>query len=224
MSNKPILLYSHASGPNPWKVAILLEELGLPYETKYMDFPDLKKEPFESVNPNGRVPAIEDPNTGIALWEVSGAIIEYLEETYDKENKFQYTTFPEKFLSKSWLFFQVSGQGPYFGQKAWFSNFHPEKNLTSAIDRYANEIKRVIGVIDSHLKKQGTEYLVGDKCTYADLVFISWQQMLPFLMMDQKFDANDYPHFKTWNDKLMSRPTVKKVFEEKQNVSSGAHK
>lgn len=68
---KPIVLYSHASGPNPWKVAILLEELGLPYETRFQEFPDLKKEPYISLNPNGRVPAIEDPNTGITLGEVS---------------------------------------------------------------------------------------------------------------------------------------------------------
>jgi len=67
---KPITLYSHASGPNPWKVAILLEELGLPYETVYLQFSDLKKEPFESKNPNGRVPAIEDPNTGVTMFEV----------------------------------------------------------------------------------------------------------------------------------------------------------
>lgn len=65
--SKPITLYSHAGGPNPWKVAIILNELEIPYETKIMDFGDLKKEPFESINPNGRVPAIEDPNTGLKL-------------------------------------------------------------------------------------------------------------------------------------------------------------
>jgi glutathione S-transferase len=64
--------------------------------------------------------------------------------------------------------------GPYFGQRAWFIFYHPEKNLTSCLDRYGNEIKRVLGVIDAHLKKTGTEYLVGDKCTYADLAFVPW--------------------------------------------------
>ena len=59
-----------AQGPNPWKVVIILEELKLPYELEYVDFSQIKKEPFISVNPNGRVPAIEDPNTGITLWEV----------------------------------------------------------------------------------------------------------------------------------------------------------
>ena len=75
-----------------------------------MDFSELKKDPFESLNPNGRVPAIEDPNTGIALWE-SGAIIEYLLETYDKDNSLSYTKSPEKFETKCWLHFQMSGQG-----------------------------------------------------------------------------------------------------------------
>ena len=88
----------------------MLEELGLPYETQIIDFSELNKEPFEKLNPNGRVPAIEDPNTDMTLWE-SGAIIEYLLETYDKENKFSYTKGPEKFQQKSWLHFQMSGQG-----------------------------------------------------------------------------------------------------------------
>jgi len=84
-----------------------------------MDFGDLKKEPFESVNPNGRVPAIEDPNTGLHLWE-SGAIIEYLLDTYDTSNSFSYTSGSEKWDQKCWLHFQTSGQGPYYGQRAWF--------------------------------------------------------------------------------------------------------
>jgi len=217
---KPITLYSHASGPNPWKVAILLEELGLPYETVYLQFSDLKKEPFESKNPNGRVPAIEDPNTGVTMFE-SGAILEYLIDTYDKEHKLSYTTSPEKWLTLSWLHFQMSGQGPYYGQKAWFSFFHPEKNLTSVLERYSNEIKRVVGVIDRHLKKQGTEYLVGDKCTFADLAFVMWHQTMPRLV-----DGWDYqteaPTFHAWNERLQSRPAVKKIFEEKAKATAAA--
>ncbi|OCK99932.1 glutathione S-transferase-like protein [Cenococcum geophilum 1.58] len=217
---KPITLYSHASGPNPWKVAILLEELGLPYETVYLQFPDLKKEPFESKNPNGRVPAIKDPNTGVTMFE-SGAILEYLIDTYDKEHKLSYTTSPEKWLTLSWLHFQMSGQGPYYGQKAWFSFYHPEKNLTSVLERYSNEIKRVVGVIDRHLKKQGTEYLVGDKCTFADLAFVMWHQAMPRLV-----DGWDYqteaPTFHAWNERLQSRPAVKKISEEKAKATAAA--
>lgn len=115
---QPIKLYSHPGGPNPWKVAIILEELGIPYTTQLMDFGDLKKDPFESVNPNGRVPAIEDPNTGFNLWE-SGAIIEYLLENYDKSSSLRYTFGKERWEQESWLHFQTSGQGPYYGQRAW---------------------------------------------------------------------------------------------------------
>lgn len=138
-SVKPIHLYSHgmnftvcsplytswwfyqAQGPNPWKVVILLEELGLPFETTYKDMHTVKQPEYEKINPNGRVPAIEDLNTGITLWE-SAAIMEYLVDTYDKEKKFTYTTFPEKWHVKQWLAFQISGQGPYFGQAAWVSS------------------------------------------------------------------------------------------------------
>jgi glutathione S-transferase len=122
---------------------------------------DLKKPPFEKINPNGRVPAIVDPNTGISLWE-SGAIIDYLIETYDKTNSLTYTNSPEKYQVKQWLHFQMSGQGPYFGQAAWFVKFHPEQ-VASAQDRYKDQIKRVLQVLDKHLSATGKEYLVGDK-------------------------------------------------------------
>jgi hypothetical protein len=84
-----------------WKVVLLLKELNIPYEHKLWDFPDLKKPEYEKLCPNGRTPTIEDPNTGITLWE-SGAILEYLIEEYDKENKFTYTSSPEKYQLKQW--------------------------------------------------------------------------------------------------------------------------
>jgi len=211
-AEKPIKLYSHAGGPNPWKVAIILEELNVPYHSELLDFSVVKQEPFISVNPNGRVPAIEDPNTGAVVWE-SGAIIEYLLDTYDHADKLSYTSTKEKYDAKCWLHFQTSGQGPYFGQRVWFSLYHSEKNLTSVLDRYGNEIKRVIGVIDAHLKKTGTEYLVGDKVTYADLSFIPWFWLIlypPFVMGEgfpQEWETQ-FPHAWAWNQRLAARPSV----------------
>ena len=110
--------------------------------------------------------AIEDPNAGITLWE-SAAIIQYLIEQYDKDHKLSYDTLKERHLCNQWLAFQISGQGPYFGQLSWFSFLHPEK-LPSAIERYAKEMKRVLGVLDGAL--EGKQWLVGDKMTFADLV------------------------------------------------------
>lgn len=162
---------------------------------------DLKSPSFEKLNPNGRVPAIEDPNTGIILWE-SGAIIEYLVEQYDKEGRLGYTDFVKRHQCRQWLYFQVSGQGPYFGQKAWFTFFHAEKPIRSAIDRYAAEIRRVLSVLDKHLKENGTGWLVGDKCTYADLSFVPWDMMLTMLMGEEAARLKErFPDFTRWHGK-----------------------
>lgn len=212
-SLKPILLYGHKGGPNPSKVAIILEELGVPYK---LTFPAVKEEPYLSINPNGRVPAIEDPNTGITLWE-SGAIIYYLVENYDKEGKISYKTSPEKHYQDQWLAFQMSGQGPYFGQAAWFGNFHPEK-LPSAIDRYVKEIERVVSVLDTWLQKH--EYLVGDKCTFADLSFVTWAVIAPGLTGGVDVTSK-YKSYTAWLEKMTSRPAVKKALADKAKISKG---
>ncbi|SMR59289.1 unnamed protein product [Zymoseptoria tritici ST99CH_1A5] len=220
-AEKPIKLYSHAGGPNPWKVAIIMNELSIPYETILKDFADLKKEPFEAINPNGRVPAIEDPNTGATVWE-SGAIIEYLLETYDGAHTLSYTDTTDRIESRCWFHLQLSGQGPYFGQKAWFTLYHPEK-LESCQERYGNEIKRVIGVIDLHLKKTGNEYLVGSKCTYADLAFVPWHWLILFPphLMGEDFAAEwekEFPAAWAWNERLQARPSVAKAREERKTA------
>jgi len=221
-SLKPITLYSHATGPNPWKVAIVLEELKVPYTSKFMDMADLKKPPFEKINVNGRVPAIEDPNTGITLWE-SGAIIEYLVETYDPKATLTYTSSPEKFHVKQWLYFQMSGQGPYFGQAVWFAKFHPER-IASATDRYKDQVKRVFHVLDMAL--QGKQYLVGDKCTIADLSFLTWDMLVPFIFGDEAESLQlekNYPAYFAWNKRLMARPTVQKIIKDKQEAVAAMH-
>ncbi|MCJ1437845.1 glutathione S- transferase, nitrogen catabolite repression regulator [Xylographa pallens] len=218
--SKPIKLYSHAQGPNPWKVVILLEELGLKYDTEFVDMADMHTPKFEPINPNGRTPAIQDPNTGVTLWE-SGAIIQYLVENYDPEYKLHSKAAPDKYYENQYLMFQMSGQGPYFGQAAWFTAYHPEK-IPSAQDRYKNEIKRVTKVLDACL--EGKEYLVGGKCSYADLSFLPWYTMMGFLdptgELQKNLDAN--ANWKAWMDRLMARPAVKKTFEEKARVGAQA--
>ena len=101
--------------------------------------------------------------------------------TYDTSNSLSYTSSPNKFLTQSWLHFQTSGQGPYFGQRAWFT-FYAEEKPQSVLDRYGAEIWRVTGVIDAQLKKTKSEWLVGDKCSYADLAFVPWYWLCPAIM------------------------------------------
>ena len=99
----------------------------------------------------------------------SDAILLYLVERYDPEHKISAATEAEKYQQLQWLFFQSSGQGPYFGQAAWFIRLHSEQ-IPSAQERYRNEIKRIWAVLESVLSKQ--EWLVGDKCTVSDISFI----------------------------------------------------
>ncbi|KAL8996920.1 MAG: hypothetical protein Q9169_003679 [Polycauliona sp. 2 TL-2023] len=162
----------------PVEVIIVLEELGVPYEIKSIRFEGIKKPPFIDINPNGRAPAIIDPNTDITLWE-SGAIILYLVEHYDTHKKLTFESLLKKSLLNQWLMFQMSGQGPYFGQCGCFNVLHPEK-LQSAIERYSNEVKRVLGVLESSLDSK--QWLVGDKCIYADLSFVTWNDRMDMVL------------------------------------------
>lgn len=231
---EPIVLWGHASGPNPWKVAIILEELGVAYDHRMIQFSELKKELYESVNPNGRVPSIQDPNTGITVFEVitrrssrvvtskadfyariqSGACIDYLLETYDKEHRLTPTEPQQRWAARSWRDFQMSGQGPYFGQVIYFTRYHHE-DLESVRVRFRNEVKRVVGVIDRHLKKTKTAYLTGDTIVYADLMWATWNAFLPLLLPEGTNVEKEFPDFHAWVQKVTSQPSVKKIRELK---------
>ncbi len=105
------------------QVTALLNELGLTYESKYIDFANKPAE-FLKVAPNGRIPAIVDHHRGDkVVWE-SVAILLYLEHHYDKDNKFWFTDEDEISEAQQWLLFQASGIGPYFGQKVHETNRH----------------------------------------------------------------------------------------------------
>ncbi|BCS30003.1 glutathione S-transferase family protein [Aspergillus puulaauensis] len=204
----PIILYSHSAGPNPKKVRMVLEELSIPYHVKTLEFPEMKQPSFLNVNPNGRVPAIIDPNTDITLWE-SGAIIEYLVQRYDPQQTISFRVdSPEYYQVKQWLHFQMSGQGPYFGQAVWFKVHHPEF-IQSCYDRYFNEIARVAGVLNGALEKQ--EYLVGDRCSVADISFVIWFQFVPWITDGKLHFGREYPFLNAWLNRLESRPAIQKV-------------
>ncbi len=107
----------------------------------------------------------------------------------------------EKFHLTQWLFFQASGQGPYYGQAAWFIYFHAEK-IPSAIERYTNEILRVLGVLESVLSKQ--EWLVGGKLTIADLSFITYDSLSNGFAQKANF------FLRRWNQGALAGPLPNK--------------
>lgn len=107
---KQFTLYSHTLGPNPWKVAMILEELGLSYHTTFVDFSLVKSAPYTEICPNGRLPALTDHNNnGLTIWE-SGAIILYLVGKYDTEEKMGFKNFEDNMKAVQWLMFQMSGR------------------------------------------------------------------------------------------------------------------
>ena len=97
---------------------------------------------------------------------------------------------------------------PWLISRLRFALFHPEK-IESAQTRYANEVKRVVGVLDRVL--QGKDWLVGDKCTYADLAFVMWNFQIDFIMQGHGWNIADYPNFKRWQEAMLARDSLKKV-------------
>lgn len=116
-SLKTLTHWGGVGGPNPSKVAIILSELSLPYESHYIALHNIKNPSYLLLNPNGRLPTLIDPNNSdFKLWE-SGAIIEYLIAKYDNDHLISYESgSAQDWECKQWLYFQVSGQGPYYGQ------------------------------------------------------------------------------------------------------------
>ena len=110
-SFQPITVWGKG-GPNPPKAAIVLAELGIPHNIIPIPLSDVKNPDYVAINPNGRIPAIHDPNTNITLWE-SGAIVEYIVDKYDTDHKISFPAgTAESYHTKQWLYYQVSGQGP----------------------------------------------------------------------------------------------------------------
>jgi GSH-dependent disulfide-bond oxidoreductase len=160
-----ITLYTAAT-PNGWKISIALEEMGLPYEVRVIDFTteEQKAAWYVALNPNGRIPTLDDD--GFVVFE-SGAILIYLAE---KTGKF----LPQDVHGRSrviqWLMFQMGGIGPMMGQANVFFRYFPEK-IQPAIDRYQREVTRLFGVLDRQLASH--EYIAGEY-SIADMALWPW--------------------------------------------------
>lgn len=105
---------------------------------------------------------------------------------------------------------------------AWFYKFHSEQ-VKSAKDRYRDQVVRVLHVINMHLEATGKEYLVGDKCTYADLSFVTWDMMIEWIVGDEAKEMDihgKYPLWSKWNKSLLARDSVKKIMADKQKAMS----
>ncbi|MEC5290720.1 glutathione S-transferase N-terminal domain-containing protein [Aurantimonas sp. C2-6-R+9] len=219
----PIKLYYWPT-PNGWKISIMLEELGVPYDIEYVNIGagDQFKPDFLAISPNNRMPAIVDPEgprgAPISVFE-SGAILQYLGRKF---GQFYPTEERARVAVEEWLFWQIGGLGPMAGQAHHFRNYAPEQ-IAYGIDRYTNEVNRLYGVMNRRLKDN--DYLGGADYSVADMAAIGW--VVPYKNQGQ--DLEEFPNLRRWFDVVKSRPAVSKGLDigkeerEKMNLATDSN-
>ena len=198
--------------PNGVKVSIMLEETGLEYEPHLIDIgADENHDPaFLALNPNGKIPAIYDPNgpggTQLALFE-SGAILVYLA---DKTRRFIPTDPNGRYETVQWLMWQMGGVGPMFGQVGFFNKFagrdYEDKRPR---DRYAAESARLLGVLDRRLAFRA--WVMGDDYTIADISLLGWvRNLIGFYEARELVGFDDFEYVQLWLERGLARSAVQK--------------
>src|SRR6202007_387181 len=198
-----MLKFYYSGAPNPTKIALFLEEAGLPYEPIPVDTRkgDQNKPEFLATNPNAKVPGIVDGETVVFD---SSAILLYLAE---KTGKFlPAKTDKARAELLSWMFLVSSGVGPYFGQSVHFRNYAPEK-IPYAINRYAFESQRHAGILDARLAKQ--KYMLGDTYTIVDMNVWGWARLIPTVLGEGAWTK--FPNLKRLVDEISARPAAQKA-------------
>jgi GST-like protein len=204
-------LYS-APTPNGVKVSIMLEETGLPYEPHLVDFGknEQKSAEFLWLNPNGKIPAILDPDgpggKPLALFE-SGAILQYLAE---KTGQFLTADPVRRWQAIQWLHFQMGGVGPMFGQVGFFNKFAGKDfEDKRPRDRYVAESKRLLGVMDTHLATH--RWFAGDEYTIADISMLGWvRNLIGFYEAREIVGFDRFRHVAAWLERGLTRPAVQR--------------
>ncbi|KAL4995907.1 glutathione S-transferase [Aspergillus recurvatus] len=217
---KPLTLHAHSTGPNPYKVAIVLEALKLPYTVKLWTFASddhgVKGPRFLAINPNGRVPALEDPNTSITSWE-SMACINYLLRVYDNRGSSSSVlgARPEdgekaRVEIDTWVSFLVSTMGPMIGQCNWFRHYNAVRN-DDACARYEAQAYRCLGVLEGQLGSHGGQWIVeGDGPSVVDYHFEPWVRQYGFAGLS----LEEYPGVEGWLERVQARPEVVRAYEK----------
>ncbi|BAC92313.1 glutathione S-transferase family protein [Gloeobacter violaceus] len=187
--------------PNGRKVSVMLEEVGLPYTVHVVDISsgDQHREEYLAINPNGKIPAIIDHDTGLTIFE-SGAILIYLAE---KTGKLLPSEPAARYAALQWLMWQMGGVGPMFGQLNHFKRFADE-HVPYAIDRYFRESIRLYRVLNRQLSRN--LYVAGREYTIADVAIFPWVQIHAF----QGIILEDFPAVEVWFERLKARPAVQR--------------
>lgn len=203
-------LYSFPT-PNGKKVGIMLEETGLPYEGHRVSLSDsdVKSDAFVSLNPNGKIPAIIDPNgpdgKAMGLFE-SGAILVYLAQ---KTGQFGGADTAERMQILQWVMFQMGGAGPMFGQLGFFVKFAGrEIEDPRPRDRYIAEAGRLLGVLERRMA--GRDW-IADSYSIADMALCPWLGALDFYGARDMVGWGDCPNVQAYFERFMNRPAVQRA-------------
>jgi GST-like protein len=198
--------------PNGVKVSIALEELGLPYEPHLIDIGKNESwtPEFLSLNPNGKIPAIIDPDgpggKPIGLFE-SGAILVYLA---DKTGKLMSADPALRYETLQWVFFQMAAIGPMFGQLGFFHKFAGrEYEDKRPFQRYRDESKRLFGVLEGRLT--GREWIMGNDYSIADIATLGWvRNMGGFYGAGEILELDSFTNTMAWLERGLARPAVQR--------------
>ncbi len=203
-----IQLYS-VTTPNGIKASTMLEEIGLPYEAHFVSFADHEQESpeFLSLNPNNKIPAIIDPNgpggKPLPLFE-SGAILLYLAE---KTGKLLPADPARRHQTIQWLFWQMGGIGPMFGQLGWFIRFDGRQiDDPRPRQRYIDEAERLLNVLEDRL--EGRDYIM-DEYTIADIAVFPWLRALrDIYKAGDLVDWDDLENVPAYLERCLARPAA----------------
>lgn len=201
---KPIDLYFWTT-PNGFKISIMLEELGVPYNTRFVVIGRGEQftPEFLAISPNNRIPAIVDPEgpggRPISIFE-SGAIMLYLGRKFGK--LYPASDERRRVEVEEWLMWQMANVGPVFGNNNHFRTYAADKH-PYAIDRFLNETHRLFGVLEDRL--DGREYVCGDY-SIADIASFCWMRS----WKRRGVDIAEFPRVGDWIGRIMARPAVER--------------
>ncbi|KZE27375.1 glutathione S-transferase N-terminal domain-containing protein [Chelatococcus daeguensis] len=207
-------LYS-APTPNGVKVSIMLEETGLPYEAHAIDLGanETWTPEFLSLNPNGKIPAIIDPDgpggAPLGLFE-SGAILLYLAE---KTGRLLPQHPARRWETIQWVFFQMAAIGPMFGQVGYFHKFAGREIADKRpLERYVHESRRLLGVLETRL--EGRAWIMGEDYTIADISMLGWvRNLIGFYGAGDLVGFDGLKHVPAWLERGLARPAVQRGLE-----------